>query len=118
MANSWSIIIDQQADGSITFTPDLPGAKTGQPLGVFSGDDVTWNNRSNQTITLQPIPPALPFPFGPISGGGVSNPILNVTGTAGDSIGYFWVRPPPKGRRKKTQSTSPTPDAWIMFLKD
>ena len=54
MASSWSISIKQQ-DGQITFTPDVPGATAGQPLGVNSADNVTWNNRTNLEITLKAI---------------------------------------------------------------
>ena len=111
MASSWGIFIDQHADGSITFTPDVPSAKTGQPLGVNSGDNVTWNNRTNNTITLQSIQPATPFPFGPIAAGEVSNPILNIT----ETVGYSWMRPLKKGRRAKPQTPSP-PDAWIVVV--
>jgi len=114
MASSWGIFIDQQANGSITFTPDVLGAKVGQPLGVNSGDDVTWNNRTNSSITLQSIQPTTPFPFGPIPAGGVSNPIFNVT----ESVGYSWVRPPSKRRasRKPTPPPALTPDAWIVVV--
>jgi hypothetical protein len=109
MASAWGIIIDQQTDGSITFTPDVPGAKVGQPLGVNSGDDVTWNNRTNQTITLQSIQPPTPFPFGPIPAGGVSNPIFNVT----ETVGYSRMPTQKRGAARKTAST---PDAWIVVV--
>jgi hypothetical protein len=114
MASSWGIFIDQQANGSITFTPDVPGAKVGQPLGVNQNDNVTWNNRTNNPITLQSIQPATPFPFGAIPAGGVSNPIFNVT----ETIGYAWVRPPPKARagRKAPTPRALTPDAWIVVV--
>jgi hypothetical protein len=74
MAGSWSITIDQH-DGQITFTPDLPGAKAGHPLKVHSGDNVTWNNRTDQEITLKSIQPEGVFLCDPIPAGDVSNPI-------------------------------------------
>ena len=111
MASAWGIIIDEQADGSITFTPDVPGAKVGQPLGVSAGDNVTWNNRTNRTITLQLVqpPPPASFPFGPIPAGGVSNPIFNVT----ETVGYSRVPTQKRGAARKTAST---PDAWIVVV--
>jgi hypothetical protein len=109
MASAWGIIINQQADGSITFTPDVPGAKVGQPLGVNSGDNVTWNNRTNQTITLQSIQPSTPFPFGPIPAGGVSNPIFNVT----ETVGYSRV---PTPKRHAGPGAASAPDAWIVVV--
>jgi hypothetical protein len=104
MASSWSITIKQQ-DGQITFTPDVAGATAGQPLGVNSSDNVTWNNRTNQEITLTSIQPEGVFLCDPIPAGDVSNPICNVTNT----VGYSWVR----------QSGAPTPaqpDAWIVVV--
>ena len=111
MASEWGIIIDQQADGSITFTPDVPGATVGQPLGVSAGDNVTWNNRTNQTITLQMIqpPPPATFPVGPIPAGGVSHPIFNVTVT----VGYSRA---PTPKRHAGQAAAATPDAWIVVV--
>jgi hypothetical protein len=124
MASSWSIIIEQLPDGSLTFTPDVPGAKVGQPLGVSSGDNVTWNNRTDQVIKLKSIQPPEPppvFPFDSIPTGNVSNPIFNVT----ETIGYSWVRPPivvrkRRAARKVSSSgavpTSAAPDAWIVVV--
>jgi hypothetical protein len=104
MASSWSITINQH-DGVITFKPDVPGATAGQPLGANSGDNVTWNNRTNQEITLNSIQPEGVFLCDPIPAGDVSNPIFNVTQT----VGYSWVR---HGRR----STPAQPDAWIVVV--
>ena len=110
MASSWSITINQH-DGAITFKPDVPGGTAGQPLGANSGDNVTWNNRTNQEITLKSIQPEGVFLCDPIPAGpSVSNPIFIVTQTVGQTIGYSWVR----------QSGAPTPaqpDAWIMVVR-
>jgi hypothetical protein len=102
MASSWSIIINQH-DGAITFTPDVPGARTGQPLGVSSGDNVTWNNRTNLEIPLKSKPEG-DFLCDPIPAGNVSDPVYNVTQT----VGYYWVRQqaPPLAQ----------PDAWIVVV--
>jgi hypothetical protein len=101
MASSWSITINQQ-DGQITFTPDVPGARTGQPLGVNSSDNVTWNNRTNQEITLKSTEGDLLCD--PMPAGNVSNPIFNVTAT----VGYSWVR---------QHAPQPAqPDAWILVV--
>ena len=102
MASSWSVTINQR-DGAITFTPYRGTA--GQPLGANSGDNVTWNNRTNQEITLNSIQPEGVFLCDPIPAGDVSNPIFNVTQT----VGYSWVR---HGRR----STPAQPDAWIVVV--
>ena len=106
MASSWSITINQQ-NGLITFTPDVPGARAGQPLGVNTFDNVTWNNRTNQEITLRSIQPEGLFLCDPIPAGDVSNPIFHVTASVA-SVGYYWVRqqaPPPA-----------QPDAWIVVV--
>ena len=42
-----SIKIVQQANESVAFQPDLPGAQPGQPLGALGGDLITWNNTTN-----------------------------------------------------------------------
>jgi hypothetical protein len=57
MAEKWSINIRREHDGQITFTPDVPGAGKGQPLGVNAGDNVTWNNHTDQEIILKTIYP-------------------------------------------------------------
>jgi hypothetical protein len=103
MASSWSIIINQR-DGQITFTPDIPGAGTGQPLGANSSDNVTWNNRTNHEITLQSTQPEGVFLCDPIPAGNVSNPIFNVKAT----VGYCWVR--------RNAPTPAQPDAWIVVV--
>jgi hypothetical protein len=131
MAGSWSIKIEQLANGLLTFTPDLPGAKVGQPLGVSKGDNVTWDNQIDQKVVLKsiqppdPAPPKPPIlPFDSIPPGSVSDPILNVT----ETIGYSWVRPlvvAPKSRSRKVgssgsahsgASTPAAPDAWIVVV--
>ena len=48
MASQWSIKIIDLGNGTVTFQPDLPGAKPGQPLGANTGDLVTWNNTTKQ----------------------------------------------------------------------
>ena len=101
MASSWSITINQH-DGVITFTPDIPRATAGQPLGVNAGDNVTWNNRTNLEITLKSIQPEGVFLCDPIPAGHVSNPIFNVQQT----VGYSWVR----------QGAPAGPDAWIVVV--
>jgi hypothetical protein len=105
MASSWSIIINQR-DRQITFTPDVPGAGTGQPLGVNAGDNVTWNNRTNQEITLKSIQPEGVFLCDPIPAGDVSSPIFNVKAVG--TVGYSWVR--------RDAPTPTQPDAWIVVI--
>jgi hypothetical protein len=89
MASSWSIIIDELPDGSITFTPDLPNAVAGQPLGVNANDNVTWNNRTNGELALQSVTPPGLYLTDPIPPGQASNPILQVT----KSVIYSCVKP-------------------------
>jgi hypothetical protein len=101
MASSWSITINQLPDGTFTFTPFVPGAHVGQPLGVSSGDLVTWNNQTNGEIKLQSIQPAGVYLTEPIPAGSVSNPIFPVSATVGYS------RVPPGSR---------PPDHWIIVV--
>jgi hypothetical protein len=121
----------QRPKGIWRGTYELVHEKTlgaGQPLGVNSGDNVTWNNRTNQEIKLQSIQPAEPppvFPFNSIPAQAVSNPIFNVT----ETIGYSWVRPQvvaakshaarkrtsPGPARGATPEPAP-PDAWIVVV--
>jgi hypothetical protein len=106
MARSRLITINQR-DGAITFTPY--GGNAGQPLGVNTDDNVTWNNETNQEITLKSIQPEDVFLCDPIPAGEASSPMFLVTQTVGQTIGYSWVR----------QSGAPTPaqpDAWIMVV--
>ncbi len=121
MASQWSIIINQLPNGALTFTPDVAGAKVGQPLGVNKNDNVTWNNRTNHVITLQSIQPPDPpapakpiFPFDSIPAGSVSNPIFNVA----ETVEYSGVIVPAKpGTARKGGSRGPTPAqprAWIV----
>ena len=105
MANRWSITINQH-NGQITFTPD-PGGTTGQPLGVNTFDNVTWNNQTNQEITLRSMQPEGLVLCPPIPAGEVSNPIFNVPSNT-QAIAYYWVRA--DGR------TPAQPDAWIVVV--
>jgi hypothetical protein len=111
MANKWGIIIEEkreEKDGkvttTITFTPDVAGAKVGQPLGASQFDDITWNNRTNQEIKLISIQPPGLFLTEPIPAGKVSNPIFAMTDDT--AIGYCWVRPNP--------APNQAPDHWIV----
>lgn len=76
MAGSWSIIINELHDATITFTPDLPQAVANQPLGANANDNVTWNNRTNRELTLRSITPANLYLTEPIPPGQVSSPIF------------------------------------------
>ena len=89
MASSWSITITEHTAGAITFTPDIPGASAGQPLGVNASDNVTWNNRTNNPLALQSITPAGVYLTDPIPPGSASNPIFNVSA----SVTYSCVTP-------------------------
>jgi len=79
-------------------------------LGVSAGDNITWNNRTNQTVTLKVLTvmtadgstPQVSFPFDSIPAGSVSNPIFNADFVDANKnplrsvplwIGYYWVRP-------------------------
>ena len=89
-----SIQIRERDDGTIYFQPDWPGSQPDQPLGVNSGDPVTWNNMTSYTITLVSEPP-LPDPDGiyitePIKSGDVSSPIFSATA----DLAYKSVDPP------------------------
>ena len=91
MANRWTINILQKMDGTVAFRPDLNGAAVGQPLGVHMGDLVTWNNKTDRTITLVSISPPALFLTEPIPAGEASDPIFHV----GDKmINYACVDPP------------------------
>jgi hypothetical protein len=109
MANQWSITINQLPDGTFTFTPYVPGAHVGQPLGVNPGDLVTWNNQTNVEIELKAIvaPPnnVLPVLPGPIKAGEVSNPIFQFPTKVVTAVGYSRV---PPGSRP--------PDHWIIVV--
>ena len=104
MASSWSITINQQPDGTVTFTPYVPNAHAGQPLGVGKDDLVTWNNQTNSQVQLQSIQPKGTYLTEPIPAGKVSNPIFQASAT----IGYSRVRP------GLTESTPP--DHWIIVI--
>lgn len=92
MPNTWSIMINQNPDGTVSFKPDVAGAQAGQPLGVQPNDLVTWNNRTNQPLTLQSISPAGVYLTDPIPAGQVSSPAYAVGGTAG-TVTYSCVNP-------------------------
>jgi hypothetical protein len=89
MASKWSIIIERDANHAITFTPDLPGATAGQPLGASAGDNVTWNNRTNDPLELLSITPPNVYLTEPILPGTASNPIFLVS----ESVTYSCVNP-------------------------
>jgi hypothetical protein len=105
MANQWSITINQLPDGTFTFTPYVPGAHVGQPLGVNPGDLVTWNNQTNGPVQLQSIQPAGLFLIGPTPAGSVSNPIFQFPSSGVTAVGYSRV---PPGSRP--------PDHWIIVV--
>jgi hypothetical protein len=88
MASQWSIKIIDLGNGTVTFQPEVPGAQQGQPLGVSSGDLVTWNNTTNKSLTLQ-SDPAGTFLTNPIPAGQVSDPIFKVTA----SVNYACTNP-------------------------
>ena len=88
MAESWSIIINELADGTITFTPDVPKAVANQPLGANAKDNVTWNNRTNRDLTLKSINPANLYLTEPIPAGQVSDPIF-----VAQTVTYSCVNP-------------------------
>jgi len=115
MSYSWSIIISQDSDGALAFTPDVPGAKVGQPLGVVSGDNVTWNNQTNEVIKLLPLPPAKPtlFPFESIPAGSASDPIFLVTDTVQYSGSIVAAKP---HTTPKAKPTRPDTVAWIVVV--
>jgi hypothetical protein len=91
MPNTWSIMINQNPDGTVSFKPDVAGAQAGQPLGVQPNDLVTWNNRTNQALTLQSIPPGT-YLTDPVPAGQVSSPAYAVGATAG-TVTYSCVQP-------------------------
>jgi hypothetical protein len=77
MAKSWAIKVVKLKNGKVAFQPDVPGAKPGQPLGVNAGDNITWNNRTNQAHW--PVAIGSPgFLTNDIPAGQVSDPIFNV----------------------------------------
>jgi hypothetical protein len=79
MANTWNIRISQNADGTVTFEPDVPNGQPGQPLGVLPNDLVTWNNTTNQELKLQASNPPGLFLTNPIPAGQVSDPIFSAS---------------------------------------
>jgi hypothetical protein len=115
MAEKGSINIRREHDGQITFTPDVPGAGKGQPLGVNAGDNVTWNNHTDQEIILKTIYPKDKDVFlcDPIPAGDVRNPQFDVTVSnpqfhVTETVGYYWVR---------QHAPQPIqPDAWILVV--
>jgi hypothetical protein len=103
MAMQWSITILDLGNGQIAFLPAVPGAEQNQPLGVNVNDLVTWNNTTNNTLTLQSNPAGI-YLADPIPPGQVSDPIFRVTAsvtyactnptTPQHSI-QIWTPPPP-----------------------
>ena len=90
MPSQWSITILDLGNGQIAFQPAVPGAQLNQPLGVNQDDLVTWNNTTNNTLTLnRSIRPARSSPtrFRP---GQVSDPMFKV-GAA--SVTYSCTNP-------------------------
>ena len=77
--SKWSINIVQQG-GSVVFTPDLPGAQPGQPLGVLINDHITWYNMTDNPQVLTGTDPNLNCQ---IPAGQVSDPIYQAPATAG-----------------------------------
>ena len=116
--SSWSITINQLPDGTLTFTPDVPGTHVDQPLGVNTHDNVTWNNRTNHEIALQQRAPPNPslIPFDSIPAGSVSNPIFNVDLPANVMVfGYSASIVPAKpGASPKKSSPHSALVFWIM----
>jgi len=93
----WSIKIIQLNATTVTFQPDQTGAAQGQPLGVNTGDNITWNNMTNNelqlvvsTITLNGVAQPVVQLFQGIrfQPGSASNPIFNVTQASGTVITY------------------------------
>jgi hypothetical protein len=88
MPNQWSITILDLGKGQIAFLPAVPGAQLNQPLGVNQGDLVTWNNTTNNTLTLQSNPTGT-FLADPIPPGKVSDPMFKVVA----SVTYACTNP-------------------------
>jgi len=77
MAATWSIRILVLPNGTTAFQPDVPGAQPGQPLGVNSGDLVTWNNTTD--VAHLPVMTIASGPLcDPIPAGSPSDPIFKV----------------------------------------
>jgi hypothetical protein len=98
----WSIKIIQLDANTVTFQPDQTGAAQGQPLGVNTGDNITWNNMTNNElqlvvtkITLKGVNQPLTQLFQGIrfQPGSASNPIFNVTQAADTVITYSCRNP-------------------------
>ena len=105
MSSQWSITITEK-DGVFTFTPYVPGAHAGQPLGVNPGDLVTWNNQTNGPVQLQSLQPTGLFSsIGPIPAGSVSKPMFQFPTQNVTAVGYSRV---PPGSRP--------PDHWIVVV--
>ncbi len=99
MPNTWSIKINQNQDGTVTFQPDTPTGQPDQPLGVQLNDLVTWNNRTNQPLTLQAINPSGVYITETIPAGQVSDPTFSVaaiTAAKATALVYSCVSPSQK----------------------
>ena len=79
MAKRRSIKIVKLADGTVSFQPDVSGAQPGQPLGANAGDNITWNNRTDEAHWPVAIDPP-GFLTNDIPAGEVSEPIFNIEG--------------------------------------
>src|SRR5438067_6202376 len=68
--SDWSIKITGPK-GNGVFTPELPGAKPGDPLDATTDDLVSWNNQTGDphTITVGGTPITDPIPPGKPSSG-------------------------------------------------
>src|ERR1044072_9529602 len=100
---SRSIIITQLDKDTVGFQPD--GGKPGQPLGVNTGDIITWNNRTNNELELQVLSITLPPPAPPpgptpqlfqkikLKPGSASDAIFAVTQLNGTVITYSCKKP-------------------------
>jgi len=90
MANSWTIEITQLSSNTVGFRLALPGNNIGQPVSASNGDNVTWYNKTDNTLTLVSINPPGVYLTDPIPAGEASDPIFNVNG----SVTYSCVNPP------------------------
>jgi hypothetical protein len=104
MPSQWSIKIIDLGGGKIAFQPDLPGPPPlNQPLGANKNDLVTWNNTTNQTLTLKSINPPNTFLTDPIPPGKVSDPMFQVAA----SVTYSCVNPAVPQHSIVVQSSAP-----------
>jgi plastocyanin len=81
-------IIIKVQDGKVVFQPDRPRAKPGDPLQVFPGDFVVWNNRTDDAHHPVAIDPPGLFLTEEIPPRQPSDPKFNVTKPSGTKITY------------------------------